>query len=277
MSTRNLDQQARALLADFRPRDPGSGPLVTPWLGENEINQRGIGRLLDLTLLRPEADRRKILQLCQEGVAIGAASVCVNGAWVGACAERLWGSKVKVTAAVGFPLGAMTTVAKVAETRLAIADGAGEVDMVMAVGEAVGEEWEHVSEEIEAVVQAAQGRPVKVILEAAALDREILVKACLVARAARAHFVKTSTGFHPRGGATVETVALMRHAVGPELGIKASGGIRTCVDALRMLAAGANRIGTSNAAEMMLCVGPSAPSLADLLANPPGQFAERRA
>ena len=169
MIPEDLHDRARALLADFR-LPAGGGSSLAPWLGEKALDQRGIGRLLDHTLVRADATKRDIHRHCQEAVAIGAVAVCVNGSWVSACTERLWGSKVKVSSVVGFPLGAMTGVAKAAEARLAIADGAAEIEVVMAIGEALAGEWEHIDEEIEAVVQAAQGRTVKVILEAAALD-----------------------------------------------------------------------------------------------------------
>ncbi len=167
----------------------------------------------------------------------------------------------------GFPLGANGLVAKAAETRLAVADGAAEIDMMIALGQALAGEWEAVTDEIAAVVEAARGRVVKVILETAALSPEEIERGCQAALDAEADFVKTSTGFHPAGGATVEAVARMRRAVGERLGVKASGGIRTPEQALRLLAAGADRIGTSAAAGWGSLVSREAPLLRDLLAR----------
>lgn len=207
------------------------------------------GRLaaaIDHTLLRPEATAADIRALAAEARAHRFAAACVNSVWVPLVADLLAGSGVRVAAVAGFPLGAMATAAKAAETRIAVAAGATEIDMVISLGHAKAGQWEAVEDDIRAVVEAAGGAAVKAILETAALTPEETVRACEAARAAGAAFVKTSTGFHPAGGATVEAVRLMRATVGPAMGVKASGGIRTLAAALAMLEAGANRLGTSS-------------------------------
>ncbi len=180
----------------------------------------------------------------------------MNGQWVGSGGRRVAGSTVRVAAVVGFPLGASGFVAKVAETRMAVADGAHEIDMVIALGYAKAGAWDEVRDEIAAVVEAARGRPVKAILETAALTPREAELACIAALEGRAAFVKTSTGFHPAGGATVEMVQLLRRLVGSRAGVKASGGIRTLEDACAMLRAGADRLGTSAAADWAGTGGP---------------------
>ncbi len=205
-----------------------------------------IGSYIDYTLLKPEATQSDIERLCDEAVQRRLAAVCVNGAWVGLCAQRVLGRGPAVAAVVGFPLGAMSGPAKAAEASIAVADGATELDMVSALGPAKQGEWDLVADDVALVVVAARGATVKVIIESAILTPEEIVRACQAVQAGGAQFVKTSTGFHPAGGATVEAVALMRRTVGPHFGVKASGGIRG-KDALRaMIAAGANRIGLSN-------------------------------
>jgi deoxyribose-phosphate aldolase len=205
-----------------------------------------IASLIDHTLLRPEATRAGILQLCREAREYQFASVCVNAYWVPLAAAELAGSNVKVCTVVGFPLGATSTEAKVAETEAALAAGAKEIDMVQNIGALLGGDRQAVQQDIEAVVQAAhrRGAIVKVILETALLDDDQKTAACLIAKAAGADFVKTSTGFGP-SGATVHDVELMRRTVGPVMGVKASGGIRTLDDLNKMVAAGATRIGAS--------------------------------
>lgn len=237
---------------------------VPPWLDPAD-GVRGIASYIDLTLLKPEATSADIVRLCEEARAVGAAAVCVNGAWVRVAADRLDGSAVRVAATVAFPLGAEATEIKAAEARSAIGDGAHELDMVMALGLAKAGAWDQVANDIRAVVDAVPHAVVKLILESAALVGDELERACAAAVAAGAAFVKTSTGFHPSGGATVEAVRRMRACVGPELGVKASGGIRTAEQALALLAAGANRLGTSSLAGLRDILGPSAPSLSELL------------
>jgi deoxyribose-phosphate aldolase len=204
-----------------------------------------IGRFIDHTLLKPDATEDQIRKLCEEARQFGFASVCVNPSWVPLCAELLAASDIKVCTVVGFPLGATTPTAKAIETRDAIANGATEIDMVINVGALKSGDDELVRRDIESVVAAAAHRAiVKVILETALLSKEEIVKACLLAKMAKADFVKTSTGFSG-GGATVEDIALMRETVGPKMGVKASGGIRDRETAERMVAAGATRIGAS--------------------------------
>jgi deoxyribose-phosphate aldolase len=253
------------------PHEPRAG--LPPWL-EDSGDAPGIGRFIDHTLLQPEAGRDAIIALCDEAARYGLKAVCVNGCWVADCVSRLDRSGVLVATVVGFPLGATATKAKVAEARLAVGTGADELDTVMAIGQAKSGEWRYVEDDIRRVVDAAGAAPVNVILETAALEPVEIAAGCLVARAAGAAWVNTSTGFHPAGGATEGTVSLLRRAVGSDLGVKASGGVRTAESALRMLAAGANRIGTSGAAAMAAMLGPSAPTLKRLLELDASQAAE---
>ncbi len=204
-----------------------------------------LARYIDHTLLKPDATEDQVRKLCEEARRHSFASVCVNPSWVALSASLLKGSPVKVCTVIGFPLGATTPTAKSIETRDAIANGATEIDMVINVGALKSGNDALVKEDIEAVVMAARGRAiVKVILETALLTREEKVKACLLSKMAGADFVKTSTGFVP-GGATVEDIALMRETVGPDMGVKASGGIRDTKTAADMVAAGATRLGAS--------------------------------
>ena len=196
-------------------------------------------------------------------------ALCVNGVWAETCATRLAGSDVALAVVAGFPLGAMAPAAKAEEAGMAVAAGASEIDMVIGLGAAKAGEWEAVEADVRGVVAAAGGAVVKVILETAALEPREIVAACEAAVAGGAGFVKTSTGFHPGGGATTEAVALMRRTVGPAIGVKASGGIRTAEMALAMLAAGADRIGTSAAAAMAAWLGPAAPTLETLMETRP--------
>jgi len=202
--------------------------------------------LIDHTLLKPEASHEEIAQLCAEARKYGFASVCVNPSNVKLCAQLLKGSSVAICTVVGFPLGATPTDVKVFEAQQAIREGATEIDMVINVGAVKSREYELVRQDIASVATAchAANAILKVILEAALLTDEEKVIACQLAKVAGADFVKTSTGFGP-GGATAEDVALMRRVVGPNIGVKAAGGIRTTEDARRMIAAGASRIGAS--------------------------------
>lgn len=212
----------------------------------------GIASLIDHTLLKPEATRDDIRRLCREARQYGFASVCVNPYWVPLAAAELKGSPVKVCTVVGFPLGASTTGTKVAEAEAALRSGAQELDMVINIGALRSGDQEAVLEDIRAVVEAAHraGALVKTILETAMLDDSQKVLACTLARLARADFVKTSTGFGP-GGATAQDVALMRLAAGPEMGVKAAGGIRTLEEFENMVAAGATRIGASASVKIL--------------------------
>ena len=205
-----------------------------------------IASLIDHTILKPEATRADVLKVCREARQYSFASVCINPYWVPLVRGELAGSTVKVCTVVGFPLGATSTESKAAETAIAIRDGAEEVDMVINVGALRSGENDVVKGDIAAVVGAAhpRGVVVKVILETALLDDKQKTVACQLAKAAGADFVKTSTGFGP-SGATAHDVALMRQTVGPEMGVKAAGGIRTLADLEAMKAAGATRIGAS--------------------------------
>lgn len=205
-----------------------------------------IASLIDHTILKPEATRQDILRVCGEARDYKFASVCVNSYWVSLVGDRLEGSGVKVCAVVGFPLGANTTEAKVFETKSAIRLGATEIDMVLNVGELRSGDLEAVKVDIAAVAEAAHahGAILKVILETCLLDDAQKVAACELSVEAGADFVKTSTGF-ATSGATVHDVELMRRTVGPNIGVKASGGIRTLEDFRKMVAAGASRIGAS--------------------------------
>ncbi len=207
---------------------------------------RTVARLIDHTILKPEATRDEVKKVCAEALQFEFASVCVNGFWTKMVAEELRGSAVKVCTVTGFPLGAMSTAAKVAETLAALRDGAEEIDMVINIGALRGGERAAVKADIEGVVSASHGHGaiVKVIIEACLLDDAQKALACKISQDAGADFVKTSTGFS-KGGATVADVALMRRTVGPSTGVKASGGIRTLADLKSMVAAGANRIGAS--------------------------------
>jgi deoxyribose-phosphate aldolase len=204
-----------------------------------------IAQYIDHTLLKPEATAAQIDRLCAEAREYRFASVCVNPCRVAQCARALAGSGVAVCTVIGFPLGAATPETKAFEALQAIGAGAAEVDMVVNIGAVKDADWPRVSTDILAVVAAAEGRArVKVILETCLLTDAEKEQVCRLARRAGADFVKTSTGFST-GGATVSDVALMRAAVGPEMGVKASGGIRDYASAKAMLGAGATRIGAS--------------------------------
>ncbi|WP_238162702.1 deoxyribose-phosphate aldolase [Cohnella sp. AR92] len=201
---------------------------------------------IDHTLLKPDSTLEGIVRLCEEAKQYRFATVCVNPFWVKTAAERLSGSGVGITTVIGFPLGASTTSAKAAETEDAIANGATDIDMVLNVGALKSGMHEAVEKDIAAVVAASRGKAiVKVILETGLLTDEEKIKACELSKSAGADFVKTSTGFGP-GGATVEDIALMRRTVGPEMGVKASGGVRDAETCRAVIAAGATRIGASS-------------------------------
>lgn len=212
--------------------------------GASQIN---MAEYLDDTLLKADATPAQIIDICREAKEYKTASVCVNSWYVPLVSKELSGSGVKTCCVIGFPLGACTTNTKAAETADAVANGADEVDMVINVGAAKDGDWQYVKQDIEAVVAAAKGKAlVKVIIETCLLTDEEKVKACTMAKEAGADFVKTSTGFST-GGAKVEDIRLMRQTVGPEMGVKASGGVRDYAAAKAMIDAGATRIGTSSA------------------------------
>ena len=201
-------------------------------------------KYIDHTVLKPETTKAQIIALCEEAKTHDFASVCVNPTWVSLCAKELQKTDVLVCTVIGFPLGATLKEVKAFETKLSIEAGATEIDMVINVGEAKDGNWDAVYEDIKAVVDAANGVLVKVIIETCFLTDDEKVKACEMAVKAGAQYVKTSTGFGT-GGATVEDVRLMRKTVGKEIGVKASGGVRTGNDMEAMVEAGATRIGTS--------------------------------
>ena len=208
------------------------------------MDKKTIAAMIDHTLLKPEATQAQIEKLCAEAAEYHFASVCVNPVYIPLAARLLKGTGVKVCCVVGFPLGAIAPEQKAAEAASCAAMGAEELDMVIHVGAAKAGDWALVQRDIEGVVKAAAGHTVKVIIETCLLTDEEKVKACEAAKAAGAHFVKTSTGFST-GGATTHDIALMRKTVGPEMGVKASGGIRDYATAMAMIEAGANRIGAS--------------------------------
>jgi len=205
-----------------------------------------IAGMIDHTLLKPEARKEQVEQLCAEAKEYTFASVCVNPTWVRYTSELLSGTEVKVCTVIGFPLGATTTETKAFETKNAIENGATEVDMVINIGALKDGNNDLVENDIRAVVEAAKGKALtKVIIETSLLTEEEKVRACELSVKAGADFVKTSTGFST-GGATYEDIALMRKTVGPDIGVKASGGVRSAEDAGKMIEAGATRIGASS-------------------------------
>jgi len=207
-------------------------------------------KLIDHTLLKQDATPEQIKKLCLEAREFDFMSVCVNPCYVPLAAFLLKGSDVKVCTVVGFPLGMNLTETKVEEAVLAVKEGASEVDMVINIGMLKAHEDDYVENEIRAIKKAIGGILLKVIIETCLLTDEEKVRACLLAKKAGADYVKTSTGFST-GGATVHDIALMRKTVGPEMGVKASGGVKTHEDLLAMVEAGASRIGTSNGTKII--------------------------
>lgn len=210
-----------------------------------EITRKELAKYIDHTLLKPQATSAQIVKLCEEAKEFGFASVCVNSCYAALAAKELDGTDVAVCCVVGFPLGACTSDAKAFEADNAAANGAQEIDMVINVGAAKEGNWAYVEDDIAHVVGTIDGRAkLKVIIETCLLTDEEKVKACECAVRAGADFVKTSTGFST-GGATAADVALMRKTVGPDIGVKAAGGVRTYADAVAMIEAGATRLGAS--------------------------------
>ena len=210
-----------------------------------------IASMIDHTLLKQDATKEQVEKLCAEAKEYSFASVCVNPTWVKTSAELLTGTPVKVCTVIGFPLGASTPETKAFETTDAINNGAGEIDMVLNVGALKSQDLDLVKRDLAAVVNAAKGKAiVKVILENCLLSKEEIKVASQLSKDAGADFVKTSTGFST-GGATFEDVALMREVVGPDLGVKASGGVRSLEDVQKMIEAGATRIGASSGVQIM--------------------------
>ena len=204
-----------------------------------------LNKYIDHTLLKPEATKTQIENLCKEAIKYDFASVCVNPTHVAYCAKLLKNSDVKVCTVIGFPLGSNTTETKVFETKNAIENGADEIDMVINIGALKDKNYNFVKEDIESVVKAANSKLVKVILETCLLTEEEVKEACKLSQEARADYVKTSTGFS-KSGASVEMVKIMYDTVHDTMKVKASGGVRTYDDAIKMIEAGASRIGTSN-------------------------------
>ena len=205
-----------------------------------------VAAMIDHTLLKADATKEQIIQVCKEAKEYKFASVCVNPAWVRLVSEQLTNSDVKVCTVIGFPLGASTSETKAFETKNAIENGANEVDMVINIGALKDGNDSLVEEDIKAVVEAAKGKALtKVIIESSLLTEKEKVRACQLAVKAGANFVKTSTGFST-GGATCEDILLMRQTVGPDIGVKASGGVRNTNDAKALITAGATRIGASS-------------------------------
>jgi deoxyribose-phosphate aldolase len=222
-------------------------------LGVVLMRKEELARMIDHTILKPEATQEQVKSVCEEALKYNFASVCVNPGQVSFVADMLKGSEVKVCTVIGFPLGANTSSVKAFETSETIKQGAQEVDMVINIGRLKDKDYDYVREDIKAVVEAAKGKALtKVILETCLLTDEEKVIACKLSKEAGADFVKTSTGFS-KGGATYEDIKLMRETVGPELGVKASGGVRNYEDAARMIEAGATRIGAS--ASIAICEG----------------------
>ena len=262
------DGLVRAITAEVQRRlkDPATGAPKRSWHAEDaqlphrqrttEVaapkgadpappTSKHLAQLIDHTLLRPEATDEQLRKVCGEARQHGFKTVCVNSCNVRLVAQELSGSSVLPIAVVGFPLGAQNPDAKAYETRQAIRDGAREIDMVINIGALKSTRYAEVLEDTAAVVQAAAPAPVKVILETSQLSEEEKVIACALSKAAGAAFVKTSTGFD-KAGATVEDITLMRRIVGPELGVKASGGVRSKADVEAMVRAGATRVGASS-------------------------------
>jgi deoxyribose-phosphate aldolase len=229
---------------------PGEGPGPSVKVATARVSPEALRTGADLapyidhTLLKPEASREDLLKVAEEARQHGFATVCVNSSNVALVARVLEGSKTVPIAVVGFPLGAALSSAKAFEAREAIRAGAREIDMVIHLGALKSRDYARVHQDIALVVEASRPYPVKVILETSQLTREEKIIGCVLSKAAGAAFVKTSTGFSS-GGATVEDVALMREVVGDEVGVKASGGVRSAEDALKMIQAGANRLGAS--------------------------------
>ena len=214
------------------------------------VRRKELAKIIDSTLLNPSATRDQVKGLCDEAKSYGVYAVCVNSAWVPLAVSVLRGSEVKVCSTVGFPLGASLSAVKALEAQTVVGFGAAEADMVINIGALKSQDVVNVRDDIEQVVKACKGTPVKVIIETGYLRDEEKVQACMLAKEAGAAFVKTSTGFGS-SGATVADIALMRKTVGERFGVKAAGGIRTFKDCIAMIDAGANRIGTSSAIRIL--------------------------
>jgi len=239
MQENDIDKIIDKIIAEVTGKG-SSGEQIqqSPQLSDNLAGK------IDHTLLKPDATRDEIIRLCNEAKENGFAAVCLNPCWVKVASEQLYGSDVMVCSVIGFPLGTNTSCLKEEETKRAVSDGAREIDMVLNVGKFKSGDLEFVFNDIKRVVDAAHPAQVKVIIETCLLTDEEKVAACVIAKQAGAHFVKTSTGFG-KAGATIEDVVLMRKVVGESMGVKAAGGIRDRTTAEAMIRAGANRIGAS--------------------------------
>jgi deoxyribose-phosphate aldolase len=217
------------------------------------MNKETLARMIDHTILKPESSEEAVRKICEEALKYNFASVCINPSNIPLVAQLLKGSEVKVCTVIGFPLGANSSAVKAFETEDAIKNGAQEVDMVINIGKLKSKNYDYVKEDIKAVVNVAKGKALtKVIIETSLLSDEEKVIACKLSKEAGADFVKTSTGFSG-GGATPEDIKLMRDTVGPHMGVKASGGVRSYEDAVKVIEAGATRIGAS--ASIAICEG----------------------
>jgi deoxyribose-phosphate aldolase len=248
MSTKDIDQLVRDAI-DRVARGEGANQ----WQAAPITDRAALARMIDHTLLKPEAGEETVRGVCAEALTYGFASVCVHASWVPLCVELLAGSATKVCSVIGFPAGATLPAVKAFETEQVALLGAQEVDMVLCVGRLRDGDYASVLRDIGVVADAAHehGMLLKVIMETGLLTYEQKIAACVITQAAGADFVKTATGFNGPGGATVEDIALMRQVVGPKMGVKAAGGVRTAADALAMIAAGATRIGTSGGVGIM--------------------------
>ncbi len=248
----DLSPQDVARIAERVKQIVSGGSASVPG-GSAPLPPAQLARMIDHTLLKPEATQADVKKLCEEALQHNFFSCCVNSSWVRYVAQLLRGSSVKVCAVVGFPLGAGTPEIKALEARRAIREGAREIDMVINVGLVKSGDWDGVTRDIRAVAESCKdgGALLKVILETCLLTKDEIAKACVASMKARADYVKTSTGFN-KGGATAEDIALMARTVAPKrLGVKASGGVRTYADAMLMIRHGATRIGSSNSVKMM--------------------------
>lgn len=216
------------------------------------VNRAAVASMIDHTLLAPEATPDAVRALCSDATVLDVGAVCVSPRWVWVAVDTLAGTLIDVATVIGFPSGAHATATKEFEAGVAIDHGAQELDMVLSLGDVLAGNWGRVEADIAAVRNVAE-KPVvlKVIIESAALDLDQIDRVCVAAVDAGADYVKTSTGFHPAGGASVEAVAAMRAAVGPDIGVKASGGIRDAATARAMISAGATRIGASASAAIL--------------------------
>jgi deoxyribose-phosphate aldolase len=217
---------------------------------EDWVQDQSLAPFIDQTLLKPDASTTQILKLCEDARAHHFFGVCVNSSFIELVAKELQSTDVKPVAVVGFPLGAMLSIGKAFEAEQCVRLGAQEIDMVLSIGRLKESNFAFVRADIQAVVKASQGALVKVIIETSLLNEEEKKTACLLSVEAGAHFVKTSSGFNG-GGATVPDIQLMRAAVGPKIGVKASGGVKTLEQAWALIQAGATRLGTSSGLELV--------------------------